>query len=126
MAVPALDEPAGLAIPPPEEWDVPIHCFRCQGEFAVPFASYRAGTVFRCPHCLGSFVPTLSMVRAVAEALERFHAADGRVRTPAGGAGLEVRGAAAPGYGPLSTGCAPWRCASAPGAPTKRRGFWSF
>src|SRR5262249_58629882 len=64
---------SGLAIPPPEDWDVPIRCFRCQGEYAVPFPSYRAGTVFRCPHCLGSFVPTLSMVRAVADAIERFH-----------------------------------------------------
>src|SRR5262249_13941766 len=67
------DTHPGLAIPPPEDWEVPIHCFRCQGEYAVPFPTYRAGTVFRCPHCLGSFVPTLSMVRAVAEAVERFH-----------------------------------------------------
>ena len=34
------------------------------GDYTVPFPTYRAGTVFRCPHCLGSFVPTLSMVRA--------------------------------------------------------------
>lgn len=73
VAAPVVDDEPGLAIPPLEEWDVPIHCFRCQGEYAVPFSSYRAGTVFRCPHCLGSFVPTLSMVRAVSEALERFH-----------------------------------------------------
>jgi hypothetical protein len=40
----------------------------------VPFENYRAGVVFRCPHCLGSLVPNLSMVRAVGDALERFHA----------------------------------------------------
>src|SRR5262249_15477273 len=72
-AGPEEDFQSALAIPLPEDWDVPIRCFRCQGEYAVPFPSYRAGTVFRCPHCLGSFVPTLSMVRAVADAIERFH-----------------------------------------------------
>jgi hypothetical protein len=64
----------GLAIPPVEEWEVPIRCFRCAGEYTVPFENYRAGVVFRCPHCLGSLVPNLSMVRAVGEALEQFHA----------------------------------------------------
>src|SRR4029453_17187611 len=41
-APPATDDGPGLAIPPPEDWDVPVHCFRCQGEYAVPFPSYRA------------------------------------------------------------------------------------
>jgi ferredoxin len=131
MAAPAPEEPAGLAIPPPEEWDVPIHCFRCQGEYAVPFSSYRAGTVFRCPHCLGSFVPTLSMVRAVAEALERFHVRwsatferfhdkrrreleqfEERQRQELARFENELRAVALR--------------ERAPGAPTKRRGFWSF
>ena len=53
---------------------MPIRCFRCEGEYTVPYATYRAGTVFRCPHCLASLVPTLSMVRAVREAVEQFHA----------------------------------------------------
>ena len=35
-AVPVEDAQLGLAIPPPEEWEVPIHCFRCQGEYEVP------------------------------------------------------------------------------------------
>src|SRR5262249_48603070 len=64
----------GLAVPPLEEWEIPITCFRCEGEYTVPFPSYRAGTVFRCPHCLASLVPTLSMVREVGAALEEFHA----------------------------------------------------
>jgi ferredoxin len=64
----------GLAMPPLEEWEIPIRCFRCSGEYTVPYENYRAGVVFRCPHCLGSLVPTLSMVRAVGEALEQFHA----------------------------------------------------
>jgi ferredoxin len=129
---PAVAEPSpGLAIPPPEEWDVPVHCFRCQGEYAVPFPSYRAGTVFRCPHCLGSFVPTLSMVRAVAEALERFHGGwagaferfhDKRRRE------LEQfeerqRQELARFAGELRAVATRER---APGAPTRRRGFWSF
>jgi ferredoxin len=128
----AAPEPeAGLAIPPPEEWEVPIHCFRCQGEYTVPYPSYRAGTVFRCPHCLGSFVPTLSMVRAVAEAVERFHGGwaaaferfhdkrrreleqfEARQREELGRFESELRAIATR--------------ERAPGAPTRRRGFWSF
>jgi ferredoxin len=65
--------PEGLAIPAPDDWEIPIRCFRCEGDYAVPFGYFRAGTVFYCPHCQGSFVPTLSMVRAVEEALARFH-----------------------------------------------------
>jgi ferredoxin len=67
-------EPAsGLAIPSPEEWEVPVHCFRCGGEYGVPFENYQAGVVFRCPFCLSSTVPTLSMVQAVREAIEGFY-----------------------------------------------------
>ena len=72
VAAPA--EAQGLAIPAPAEWDIPISCFRCAGEYTVPFAYFRAGVVFYCPHCQGSFVPTLSMVRGVEESLARFHA----------------------------------------------------
>src|SRR5262245_45801453 len=33
---------AGLAIPSPEDWEIPIHCFRCGGDYAVPFENYQA------------------------------------------------------------------------------------
>src|SRR5206468_4564470 len=69
----AEEEPVGLALPDPDEWEIPIACFRCTGEYAVPFRYFRAGVVFSCPHCNGSFVPTLSMVRGVEEALAEFH-----------------------------------------------------
>src|SRR5262249_35741869 len=64
---------AGLAIPSPEDWEVPIHCYRCNGDYGVPFENYQAGVVFRCPFCLGSTVPTLSMVQAVRESIEAFY-----------------------------------------------------
>src|SRR2546427_390749 len=51
----------------------PVGCFRCSGDYTVPFKYFRAGTVFYCPHCQGSFVPTLGMVRGVEDALARFH-----------------------------------------------------
>src|SRR5262245_51399700 len=67
-------EPAGgFAIPSPEDWEVPVHCFRCNGDYAVPFENYQAGVVFRCPFCMSSTVPTLSMVQAVREAIEGFY-----------------------------------------------------
>src|SRR5262249_41483421 len=67
-------EPAlGLAIPSPEEWEIPVRCYRCQGEYTVPFDKFQAGVVFRCPHCLGSLVRKFSVVQAVREAIEAFH-----------------------------------------------------
>src|SRR5258708_7513299 len=49
------------------------HCFRCEGDYSVPFENFQAGVVFRCPFCLGSTVPTLSMVAEVREAIEGFY-----------------------------------------------------
>jgi hypothetical protein len=72
-AVVYAEPAAGLAIPSPEEWEVPIQCFRCGGEYSVPFENYQAGVVFRCPFCLGSTVPTLSMVQGVRESIEGFY-----------------------------------------------------
>jgi len=64
----------GGSLPDIDEWEIPIDCFRCTGGYTVPYGSYRAGVVFRCPHCNGSLVPTLSMVRGVSEFLETFYA----------------------------------------------------
>jgi ferredoxin len=72
-AVVYAEPAAGLAIPSPEEWEVPVHCFRCDGSYAVPFENYQAGVVFRCPFCASSTVPTLSMVQAVRESIEAFY-----------------------------------------------------
>lgn len=63
-----------LPIPDLDEWDIPIACFRCQGEYAVPYRHFRPGTVFYCPHCGGSFVPNLPICEQVAGGLRRFHA----------------------------------------------------
>jgi Pyruvate/2-oxoacid:ferredoxin oxidoreductase delta subunit len=72
-AVVYAEPAAGLAIPSPEEWEVPIHCFRCDGSYAVPYENFQAGVVFRCPFCASSTVPTLSMVQAVRESIEAFY-----------------------------------------------------
>jgi ferredoxin len=67
------EQAPGLAIPSPEDWEIPVHCFRCEGDYAVPFENYQAGVVFRCPFCQSSTVPTLSMVQAVRESIEAFY-----------------------------------------------------
>jgi len=127
----APEETVGLAIPDPDEWEIPIACFRCQGEYAVPFRYFRAGVVFSCPHCQGSFVPTLSIVRSVEEALARFHGRwtqafadfherrrreieqfEDRQRAELEKFTAELRGVATR--------------EKAPGAPTRRKGFFSF
>jgi ferredoxin len=131
VAAAAPVDAAGLALPAPEEWEIPVRCFRCAGDYTVPFQYFRAGVVFYCAHCNGSLVPTLSMVRAVEESLAGFHARwtaafeefrerrrrelekfEERQRAELERFEEELRVAATSG--------------KAPGAPTKRRGFFTF
>ena len=62
-----------IGIPALEEWEVPIACFRCGGDYAVSFRFFRPGVVFYCPHCTGSFVPTSSIYDEIAGRLRKFH-----------------------------------------------------
>jgi ferredoxin len=130
-AATAVAETIGLAIPSPDEWEIPIRCFRCHGDYTVPFQYFCAGVVFYCPHCQSSFVPTLSVVRGVEESLARFHAHwkeafeefherrrreieqfEARQRAELERFEEELRAIATR--------------EKAPGAPTKRKGFFSF
>ncbi len=63
-----------LSIPSVDEWQVPINCQRCDGEFAAPFRHFRIGVVFYCTHCAGSLVVNSSMYKDVAKALDTFQA----------------------------------------------------
>ncbi len=63
-----------LSIPSVDEWEVPINCHRCDGEFSAPFRHFRIGIVFYCTHCGGSLVVNSSMFKDVATALDSFHA----------------------------------------------------
>jgi len=60
-------------VPPIEEWEVPLRCFRCRGEFAVAFQYLRPGTVLHCPHCFGSYVPNTALYQGIARRLTRFY-----------------------------------------------------
>ena len=66
--------PITLSIPSVDEWEVPINCHRCDGEFSAPFRHFRIGIVFYCTHCGGSLVVNSSMFKDVATALDSFHA----------------------------------------------------
>lgn len=68
-----------LGAPPRSEfdplgWEVPVICKDCDEPFKVPYRHFQAGVVFHCPHCRGSFVPTLPMYRSVREVFETFYA----------------------------------------------------
>ncbi len=61
------------SIPALADWEVPLSCFRCSGQFEVPFQFIRPGTVLHCPHCGGSFVPNTTMYQNVAGRVTRFY-----------------------------------------------------
>jgi ferredoxin len=131
VAAALVDEAVGLALPSPDEWEIPIRCFRCSGDYTVPFQYFRAGVVFYCPHCQGSFVPTLGMVRGTEDSLHRFYTGwkrtfdefhdkrrreleqfEERQRAALERFDEELRQAATTD--------------KPPGAPTKRKGFFTF
>jgi hypothetical protein len=58
----------------PLGWDLPVVCKDCDREFKVPYRHFQAGVVFHCPHCHGSYVPTLPMYRRVHDTFETFFA----------------------------------------------------
>jgi len=58
----------------PLGWELPVVCKDCNKEFRVPYRHFQAGVVFHCPHCRGSYVPTLPMYRKVHETFETFYA----------------------------------------------------
>jgi hypothetical protein len=77
---PAPERDAAVPAPAParDEHDpsgaVPVICKDCGKGFTLPYRLFQVGVVFHCPHCRGSFVPTLPMYRAVRDAFERFEA----------------------------------------------------
>ncbi len=74
VAAPSPAAPVSLSIPSVDEWEVPMNCQRCDGEFSAPFRHFRIGIVFYCTHCGGSLVVNSSMFKDVATTLDRFHA----------------------------------------------------
>ena len=77
VAVPAASAPvaadATLAIPPMDEWEIPIECFHCHGTYAVEFKHFRSGVVFNCPFCSGTYVVGSAMHNTVYRHLTQFH-----------------------------------------------------
>jgi ferredoxin len=70
-AAPAA-ETLSLALPDANEWEVPINCTRCEGDYSVPFQYFRVGVVFYCPHCTTSFVVTSTIYKNVAKTIDDF------------------------------------------------------
>ncbi|MBI3302112.1 MAG: 4Fe-4S dicluster domain-containing protein [Deltaproteobacteria bacterium] len=72
-AAPAA-ESLSLSIPTADEWEAPINCVRCEGDYTVPFQYFRIGVVFYCPHCTASFVVTSTIYKNIVKTMDDFHA----------------------------------------------------
>jgi len=80
LNAPPAPPPAESAVLPragdpfdPLGWELPVVCKDCDKQFNVPYRHFQAGVVFHCPHCHGSYVPTLPMYRRVREAFDSFY-----------------------------------------------------
>jgi ferredoxin len=73
LAAPVASLETTVLVPEIEEWEVPIQCHHCQGAFAVEFRHFRAGVVFYCPFCNGSYVVTTTMHNHIHHRLHDFH-----------------------------------------------------
>jgi ferredoxin len=69
-----VTESISLTLPSADEWEVPLNCARCEGDYTVPFRYFRIGVVFYCPHCTASFVVTSTIYKNVATTIDGFHA----------------------------------------------------
>ena len=54
------------------DFEIPVRCRTCDGEFAVAFRFFQPGVVLRCPHCGYNFTPGQRLFLAVAERLDAF------------------------------------------------------
>jgi len=72
VATSSVPEAASVALPELDNWEVPVNCFRCEGDYTVLFQYFRIGVVFYCPHCTGSFVVTSTIYKNITAALEDF------------------------------------------------------
>jgi ferredoxin len=73
-AAPARAEPAAGSL---SDFEIPVSCRTCDGEFAVAFRFFQPGIVLRCPHCGYNFTPGQRAFHAVSERLDRFARAIG-------------------------------------------------
>jgi ferredoxin len=73
VAAPA-GAPAVAAMPvfDPADFDVPILCRSCDGNYAVAFQHLSPGKILRCPHCGVSFNPGQRMYLAIAKRLDAY------------------------------------------------------
>ena len=70
----AVAETVSLGLPDADEWEVPINCSRCEGDYSVPFQYFRIGVVFYCPYCTASFVVTSTIYKNIAKTIDDFYA----------------------------------------------------
>jgi ferredoxin len=54
------------------DFEIPVGCRTCDGEFAVAFRFFQPGVVLRCPHCGYNFTPGQRLFRAVSQRLDAF------------------------------------------------------
>ncbi len=66
-------ETPSLGLPDANDWEIPINCSRCEGEYSVPFQYFRIGVVLYCPHCTASFVVTSTIYKNMAKTLDDFY-----------------------------------------------------
>jgi hypothetical protein len=67
------EDALAASVPDLDDWEVPLRCFRCEGEFSVAYQYIRPGVVLHCPHCVGSFVPNTALYQALSKRLSSFH-----------------------------------------------------
>lgn len=72
-AIVSPEDALAATIPAIDDWDVPLTCFRCSGQFEVPLQFVKPGTVLHCPHCGGSYVPNTTMYQSIAGPVLRFY-----------------------------------------------------
>ena len=56
----------------PADFDVPVVCQSCSGEYTVAYRYFHPGTVLRCPHCMKNYCPTQRVFLAIGDRLDAY------------------------------------------------------
>jgi len=55
-----------------DDFEIPVKCHSCTGEYLVAFQFFQPGIVLRCPHCGKNYTPGQRLFRSVSQRLDAY------------------------------------------------------
>jgi Fe-S-cluster-containing hydrogenase component 2 len=66
--------PVAIEIPDPDQWEIPIRCYKCNEKYTAPAKHFIIGNVLFCPNCYRSMVIKDTLNYEIRTTIKEFHA----------------------------------------------------